>query len=117
MGKSKFITKQNVQDYEMLNPILDSLYDEVKELSKKKQDGVLNKFKVAMINKVLSQIKELLKNESTTQFLELLDEDQLPTNSDAVLVMTQFNSSLEQFKNRYCIYDDLSSEWEWQIKG
>ena len=117
MGKSKFITKQNVQEYEMLNPILDSLYDEVKELSKKKQDGVLNKFKVAMINKVLSQIKELLKNESTTQFLDLLDEDQLPTNSDAVLVMTQFSSALAQFKNKYYIDDDMSDEGEWQIKG
>jgi hypothetical protein len=43
-------TKQDVEEYSLLYPLLDSLLTEIKELSKKKQDGVLNEMKVKMAN-------------------------------------------------------------------
>ena len=35
-------TKNQAEEFDMLFPILDSVFNEIKELSKKKQDGALN---------------------------------------------------------------------------
>ena len=82
------LTSAEVKRYEMLYPMINSDLDEIRELSKKKQDEPLNKFKVKTINKKLEQVKEILKNEPTYEFLELLDEDTFPSNSDAVLLIS-----------------------------
>ena len=84
--------------------MLNSVYDEIKELSKKKQDETLNKLKVRMINRILEQVKDILGEESTNQFIDLLDDETLPTNSDAVLVLGQFQAAMVQFKNKYSSY-------------
>ena len=111
-----FITEADVQKYEMLKPLLDSLHVEMKELSKKKQDGVLNKLKVNIINKILSQIKEMLANEPTSQFIDILDEETLPTNSDVVLILSQFQSAMKHFHDKYQIWIKDELVWRWRTK-
>lgn len=105
------IPSDSVEKYNMLNPLLNSMYGEIKELSAKKQDLILNKVKVTMINRILRQIKGLLRDQPTAEFIDLLDEDTLPSNSDAVLVLSQYQSAMKQFLNRYYRrdpdYDDL----------
>jgi hypothetical protein len=114
-------TTDEVKKFEMLFPMLDSDIAEIRELSKKKQDEPLNPFKVKIINKKLGQIKELLKNEPSSEYLELLDEDSLPTNSDAVLMLTQFINSLKQFKKKYyesngSDIDVFGAKYTWKTK-
>ena len=114
-------TTDKVKKFEMLFPMLDSDIAEIRELSKKKQDEPLNPFKVKIINKKLVQIKELLKNEPSSEYLELLDEDSLPTNSDAVLMLTQFINSLKQFKKKYYESDGsdidvFGAKYTWKTK-
>jgi hypothetical protein len=114
-------TTDEVKKFEMLFPMLDSDIAEIRELSKKKQDEPLNPFKVKIINKKLGQIKELLKNEPSSEYLELLDEDSLPTNSDAVLMLTQFINSLKQFKKKYYESDGsdidvFGEKYSWKTK-
>ncbi len=104
-------TNAQAEKFDMLSPILKSILDEVKELSKKKQDESLNKLKVGMINKVLSQIKDLLKEDPTCQFLDLLDDATLPTNSDAVLIIAQYKGAMEQFKEKYYGWDGNDNRW------
>jgi hypothetical protein len=106
-------TDAQVQRFNLLSPMLNAVYGEIKELSKKKQDEVLNKLKVGMINKILEQIKELLSGEPTTQFLELLDDEILPTNSDAVLVLVKFQAAMEHFHIKYYRHDRsiYTSRW------
>ena len=48
-------TDEQVKLYLTINPLLKSAFDEVKELSKKKQDELLNLTKVKMINKLLAK--------------------------------------------------------------
>jgi len=110
----KKITKG--EKYDMLSPMLDAVLLEIRELSKKKQDGVLNELKVNMINKILEQIKELLSDEPTVQFIELLDNETLPTNSDAVLIIAQFRAAMDHFKEKYYRYDDERYEHRWFTK-
>lgn len=96
---------EEVKKFEMLYPLINSDLSEIRELSKKKQDEPLNKFKVKTINKKLGIVKDILKNEPTYDFLELLDEDTFPSNSDAVLMISQFIKAMEQFRKRYYTSD------------
>lgn len=98
---AEVITEEQVRKYDLLNPLLHSTYAEMKELSAKKQDLVLNRMKVTMINRILRQIRDLLAGQPTVEFIELLDEETLPTNSDAVLALAQFMSAMHQFHERY----------------
>ena len=109
-------TQAEVNTYEMLHPMLEKIAFEVRELSKKKQDGALNELKVKMINRVLTQIKDLLKNEPSVQFLDLLDTDRLPTNSDAILIISQYAAALSAFHDKYYGYDELEHDHRWFTK-
>lgn len=107
-------TEQNVDKFERLSPLLESVYEEMKEFSKKKPDEVLNSLKVKMINKILVQVKEFLSSDPNVEFLELLDEATLPSNSDTVLIIGQFRAILNQFKDRFHFYDDGEHRWHTQ---
>ena len=110
---NKSPTKAQVAEFEMLWPILKSLLNETKELSKKKADGPLNKLKVGMINKVLVRIKEILSDDPSIQFLEILDNETLPSNSDAVFIIAQYDTAMNQFHNKHQRYDSRSSSYKW----
>lgn len=111
----KLPSDAEVENSEMLSPILNSILIEMKEFSKKKQDGVLNKLKVDMINRILEQIKDILSDEPTVKFLDLLDDETLPTNSDAVLILTQYATAMKQFKSKYYGRDEFS-DFRWFTK-
>lgn len=120
-NKDNLPTSAEVKKFEMLYPMLDSDIAEIRELSKKKQDEPLNPFKVKIINKKLEQIKTLLNNEPSSEYLELLDEDTLPTNSDAVLMLTQFINAMRQFKKKYYESDGsdidvFGAKYTWKTK-
>jgi hypothetical protein len=99
--KESLPTDEQVIKFQMLNQIADSIYIEMKEFSKKKPDDALNPFKVKNVNRVLIQLKDFLKNEPTVSFLDLLDDETLPTNSDAILIIGQFKASMDNFRNKY----------------
>ncbi len=103
--------ERDIQRYEMLVPVLTKMQGELKELSKKKQDEALNELKVKMVNRVLTQIKDLMKEQPTSQFLDLLDSDTLPSNSDAVLILSQYEAALEAFRERYYKWDGTDHRW------
>mgnify|MGYP001295218496 CR=1 FL=1 len=104
-------TKAQAEEFDMLSKLLDALSIETKEFSKKKPDEALNKLKIKMANRVLSKVKELLKNEATSEFLDTLDEDSIPTNSDAVLIITQFQAAMKQFHSSYHGWDGNEHRW------
>lgn len=111
-----------IRKFEMLFPMVNSDLNEIRELSKKKQDEPLNKFKVSTINKKLKQVKEVLDDEPTSEFLELLDDETLPSNSDAVLMISQFIQAMEQFKTKYYTKDSSGFEvfgehYSWKTKN
>lgn len=95
---SQLPTDAQVEQFKMLAQLTDSIYTEMKEFSKKKPDDALNTFKVKNVNRVLSQLKDFLKNEPTASFLDLLDSETLPSNSDAILIIGQFKASMDNFR-------------------
>ena len=108
-------SEDQVKLYNTISPLLHSAFNEVKEFSKKKQDEPLNLKKVKMINRLLEKAKEVLKNEPTVEFLDMLDEDDLPSNSDAVLTMSQFISAMNKFRSDHYHLNgwDIDGGGEW----
>jgi len=112
-------TEKNIEDYSLLKDMLYAQRQEFDLLSKKKSDGQLNKMKIKIVNRVLSPLNELLKNEASHKFLDVLNEDDLPTNSDVVLIISQYEKALLNFKNKYFLFDknytdeygDLRARW------
>lgn len=105
-------TKKIIEDYDLYREMLRSLAIEVRELSKKKQEGTLNLTKVRMINRILTPLKEeILMKEPSAKFLDLLDESILPSNSDAVLIISQYESAIDNFKETYYQKDEYQSNY------
>jgi hypothetical protein len=104
-------TRQMTDQHDMLYPILLSVFEEFRELSKKKQDGALNETKVKMTNRILREVKELLKDDPAIRFLDLLDEETMQTNSDAVMIVAQFKAAMDQFKSKYFGIEDGHRKW------
>ncbi len=94
-------TPESVATYSATNDIFGGIIREVRELSKKKPDATLSAGKVKIINRVLVDLKELLDDEPEGKFLDLLNDEDLPQASDAVLVMVQFETALKAFLGRY----------------
>jgi hypothetical protein len=116
MAKQKSVTsnaptKVQAEQFYMLFPILEAVFNEIKELSKKKQDGALNEIKVKMTNRILAKVKAILNDDPTVEFLDLLDEVALPTNSDAVLIIAQFKAAMEQYKDKHFGWNGVETTW------
>ncbi len=103
-------TEKNIKDYELLKDMLHSQKKEFDLLSRKRSNEQLNSMKVKMANRVLKPLKELFKNEESHKFLDTLNEDELPTNSDVVLIISQYETAIGEFRNRY--YDN----YNWDIE-
>ncbi|AVV79326.1 hypothetical protein [Leptospira santarosai] len=107
-------TESAVKEFEMLNKLLDASFVEIKEFSKKKPDELLNLFKVKSLNRMLEPIKEILKNEATASFLDILEEEKIPSYSDATLVISQFQAAMKHFKNSYYGREHaMSMDYRW----
>ncbi len=108
-------TAKMVHLYDETAPQLFALQTELRELAKKKPEGTLSKAKVALLNKVLADIKEPFQKESGGKYLELLDDETLPQYSDVVLIIAQYATVLTGFRERHTGQND-NFEMEWNIK-
>jgi|SRR6266516_3541879 len=97
-------TEEEAATYDRLFPMLEAAHHEMSELSKKKQDGVVNALKIRNINRLLTELQRLLKKDPSRDFVELLDEETLPQNSDVVLLLSQWRAALQQYKRCHSSY-------------
>ena len=109
-------TNAQIEEFKMLTELLVSVYNEMKEFSKKKPDEPLNSFKVKNVNRVLTKVKDILIQEPTAVFLDILDDESLPTNSDAILIIGQFQASMERFRKKYYLKNPSTHKWYWNTK-
>lgn len=100
-GDPNLPTEQQAATFDMLSPMLDSFLREMREFAKKKPEGIVTAPKVKMINRLLAQVKEVLAADPSAAYLDLLDEEALPQNSDAVLILGQFQAAMKQFQDKH----------------
>ncbi|MEH1934688.1 MAG: hypothetical protein V7L14_13405 [Nostoc sp.] len=92
-------------------PLIDAMHLEFKELSKKKPEAVLSKNKVKIVNRLLESCRKVLDSETSLNYLDLIDEDDIPQNSDVVLMLSQYVAAMMQFKSTYYGSDGLYLRW------
>jgi hypothetical protein len=44
-------------------------------------------------------------------FVDMLDEETIPQNSDAVLILSQWQAALHQYKDRHYGFDSVAHRW------
>ena len=109
--ESKSTTAQKAADWETVTPMLEAMFGEFKELSKKKPDGAVSKAKIVVVNRLLEKCRSVLANEDSLVFLDLLDEDDVPQHSDVVLMLSQYVAALKQFHSTYYGFDGTEHTW------
>jgi hypothetical protein len=106
-------TEEQAATYDRLVPMLEAAHREMSELSKKKQDGVINTLKIKMLNRLLGELSKIIEKDPSYAFVDMLDEETLPQNSDAVLVLSQWRAALTQYKGRHHGYDSQGGTQRW----
>ena len=107
---------KDVDFFEKVKAQLDQLYNEVSVLSKSKPDNPLNKFKLIFINEKLGEANTILIGDfKPFKDFELLNVDELPSNSDVVMVLSQYLECLEAWRSANIHKIDYS--WYWRIEG
>ena len=70
---------------------LQGLHEEIGTLSKRKPDDAVNIFKLRFINQILGEANQALDPEHLPlNGFTSFDEDTVPTNSDVVLILSQY---------------------------
>ena len=113
MSKLYYTTQEKVSAYETTMPLLKAMYSEFKELSKKKPDAAVSKSKIKITNRLLERVRMALADSSSLEFLDLLDEDDIPQISDVTLILSQYVASMEAFKKRH--YRSYNGKYQWVI--
>lgn len=97
------------EQFDLLSGLLTRLASEIADLSKKQPDGLVNAFKVGQINRVLRPLKEIMKSEPSTEFLDLVTEPDPEaktdksrnTYSDTALILSQFREACGEYRSKY----------------
>jgi len=98
----------DVESFEKLESQIHSSRREIAELSRKKPNDAINKFKLGHLNALLAKSNEFLVDDVPLEGFTIFDEDQLPTNSDAVFVLAQYTDALHRFRTKNSIFDRAS---------
>lgn len=87
----------DVERFERLAAQFSAFRTDIETLSKKKPDAALNPFKIQIANQLLSAANSFLgKERMPLQDFELFDESSVPTNSDVVVVFSQYRKALRR---------------------
>jgi hypothetical protein len=104
-------TEKKAAEYTTLNPLLEAMYKEFQDLSRKKPDGQVGQTKVRMVNRLLKAVHLLLEGEPNRGYLDELNEDDLPQNSDVVLILSQNVAAMNAFHENYYGWNGLEHTW------
>ncbi|WP_292740858.1 hypothetical protein [Nostoc sp. JL31] len=104
--------RKDVDEFEKLSGQLQGIYEEISVLSKKSPNDAVNKFKLNFINQLLNGSNGFLE-EKYRPFKEFseFDTDDVPQNSDVVLMLSQYVAAMKQFKSTYYGLDGAVRRW------
>src|SRR4051812_14627208 len=101
------IPVEHVTLFKAVRPQIKALLEEMRELSKKHPDGAINKFKLRFINEKLQDANVCLSESyRPLKGFEQFDANDLPTNSDVVLILGQYSGALVRWEAEHVYRDD-----------
>ena len=85
-------------------------------VSKKSPDSPINSFKLKFVNHLLKTANELLVGHyKPFDDFDIFSDDELPSNSDVVMILSQYIECMEKLKLKNVTI--LSGEWFWLVDG
>ena len=95
------------EQFDLLSGMLTRLASEIADLSKKQPDGLVNAFKVGQINRVLKPLKEIMADEPSAAFLDLVAEVEdraeksRDSYSDVAVILSQFREACGEYRSKH----------------
>lgn len=95
------------EQFDLLSGMLLRLDSEIADLSKKQPDGLVNTFKVNQINRVLKPLKEIMAEEPSALFLDLVAEVENGADrsrnsySDVAVILCQFREACGEYRSKH----------------
>lgn len=109
-------TRKDVEALEKLIGQLQGMYSEIGTLAKKSPNDAVNKFKLALVNKVISMGNDVLGNKYRPfNDFEQFDDDDAPSTSDVTLVLAQYIEEAERFRSDNVQYSH--GQWVYVVAG
>ena len=103
---------KDVDFFEKVRTQLQQFHNEFSVLSKGKPDNPTNKLKLRFVNEKLSEANRLLTGEfKPLGEFSLFDDADLPTNSDVVMILSQYMDCLEGWRCAHVRLDN--GFWYW----
>ena len=97
-----FIRRNRI--YGMYKPFFDALYHEFRQQARKRPETLLNAFRADSLNQVLQPLKAMMGSEEYAGLLGLAEagEDGKGgmSNSDVMILLTQYKSALAKFRRK-----------------
>jgi hypothetical protein len=109
-------TDEEVEALERLITQLSGLHAEISQLTKKSPNDALNAFKLKLVNKVIAAGNAVLPDgyRPFTDF-EQFDTDDMPTNSDVTMILTQYMEQSERYRSDNVMHHGI--EWVYEVNG
>lgn len=116
MKRREKLALAELSRFELHYDMLMALLTEMREFAKRKQDGPVTPMKIEMISRRLDELREILKDEEIFPFLEKLDGDRVPCNSDVVLILAQYEVAMESHaRGRYVWKPKGKDQGSWSL--
>ena len=106
----------DIDELERLIVQLQGLHDEISQLAKKSPNDALNPFKLKLVNKILEVGNTVLINgyRPFSDFAQF-DSDDMPTNSDVTMIISQYIQQAERFRSDNVVKHDY--KWVYVLSG
>lgn len=107
---------EHIESFEKLVGQLGGLHKEISVLVKKSPNDGVNEFKLSLINKTIQLGNDVLgeKYRPFSEF-ESFDKDDIPSNSDVAMIVTQYLEAAERFRSDNVVFFDYS--WFYTISS
>lgn len=110
------MNSKEVEVFEKIQLQLEGIYDEIKALSNKRPDDAINLFKLRLVNQVVLESNKILQEKNLPfKGFKKFDENELPTNSDIVFVLSGYLGAFEKMRS-----DNIEmsmGRWDWMVGG
>lgn len=96
------MNRDQLDNLEKLISMVDGSYKELSVLSKKSPSDAINPFKLKIVNKIIVLCNSFLGvSNLPIEGFEEFNSDEVPSNSDAVFVLSQYAEALEKWRRPY----------------
>jgi hypothetical protein len=105
-------SENEIEEFKKTIGQLIEIISDFTELSKRKPDVPVNKFKLGLVNIILEKINGILDEEDKPFVsFSLFSEDDLPTNSDILVILNQYHKCSRSFAEKNIIYESFVNYW------